>query len=505
MLNIPRVAEYARFSSDNQRTESIDAQIRAMNQYCKQNHWQIVATYTDEAKSATTDNRPQFQQMIKDSRKGIFDIILVHKLDRFSRDRYDSAIYKKRLKKNNVRLCSVLERIDDSPESVMMESVLEGMAEYYSKNLGREVMKGMKETALQCKHTGGCPPLGYDIDENRHLTINEHEAEAVRTIFRMYNSGSGYSAIISYLNAHDYHPKRGSVFRKNSLLSILKNEKYAGVYVYNSKAANKDTAVRVENGCPAIISKAAFQAAQTRRRKNRFTTGQYHSKEFYLLTGKIFCGLCDKRIQGNLRYSGERKNRMATYRCSTLRKLCGNKENNKDYLDAYVVELLRTEIFNRASMRKRIKKLNAFIQNYNNNFDAHHEELAKALSDVKESLDRITEAIEKGLLTEALMERAEQLERERNELQTNLNALRRYEPVNEADYLPLIDEFHDMPRNTKDFRNFVQTYVDKIVTYPYHLEITLDVGFGVTDELKETIPIRRGDLYALFESRVKEE
>ena len=106
MLSIPKVAQYARFSSDNQRSESIDAQIRAMNQFCKQNHWQVVSTYTDEARSATTDNRPQFQQMIADSGKGLFDIVLVHKLDRFSRDRYDSAIYKKKLKKNHVKLCS---------------------------------------------------------------------------------------------------------------------------------------------------------------------------------------------------------------------------------------------------------------------------------------------------------------------------------------------------------------------------------------------------------------
>ena len=113
--------------------------------------------------------------MITNSSKGLFDIVLVHKLNRFSHNRYDSAIYKKHLKKNNVRLCSVLERIDDSPESIMMESVLEGMAEYYSKNLGREVMKGMQETALQCKHTGGCTPLSYDLDSEKKLVINEHE------------------------------------------------------------------------------------------------------------------------------------------------------------------------------------------------------------------------------------------------------------------------------------------------------------------------------------------
>ena len=226
MLNIPRVAQYARFSSDNQRSESIDAQIRAMNQFCKQNHWQVVSTYTDEARSATTDNRPQFQQMIADSGKGLFDIVLVHKLDRFSRDRYDSAIYKKKLKKNHVKLCSVLERMDDSPESIMMEAVLEGMSEYYSKNLAREVMKGMNETALQCKHTGGCPPLGYDLDENRHLIVNQWEAQAVRIIFQMFADGYGYSEIIERLNAHGYKTKRGKMFGKNSLYEILSNEKY---------------------------------------------------------------------------------------------------------------------------------------------------------------------------------------------------------------------------------------------------------------------------------------
>ena len=212
-----------------------------MNQFCRQQHWQVVATYTDEARSATTDNRPQFQKMIADSSKGMFDIVLVHKLDRFSRDRYDSAIYKKRLKKNNVQLCSVLERIDDSPESIMMESVLEGMAEYYSRNLGREVMKGMKETALQCKHTGGCPPLGYDVGEDRKLIINKHEAEAVKIIFEMYAEGHGYGAIIACLNEHGYTTKRGHIFGKNSLYEILSNEKYTGVFVFNRAASKKDS------------------------------------------------------------------------------------------------------------------------------------------------------------------------------------------------------------------------------------------------------------------------
>lgn len=103
-----KVALYARFSSDNQRSESIDAQIRAMKAYCKQHNFVIVDTYIDEAKSATTDRRPAFQQMIADSSNHTFDILLVHKLDRFARNRYDSAVYKRELKKNGVLVYSVL-------------------------------------------------------------------------------------------------------------------------------------------------------------------------------------------------------------------------------------------------------------------------------------------------------------------------------------------------------------------------------------------------------------
>jgi len=123
--NALRAAIYARYSSDNQREESIDAQIRAIKEYCARNSISIVKVYADEARSATTADRPSFLQLIKDSALDIFDAVIVHKLDRFSRARYDSAFYKRQLKRNGVRLISVLEQLDDSPESIILESVLE--------------------------------------------------------------------------------------------------------------------------------------------------------------------------------------------------------------------------------------------------------------------------------------------------------------------------------------------------------------------------------------------
>ena len=151
---------YARYSSDNQREESIEGQIRKCTAYAEKNGITVLKHYIDRAYSAKTDDRPEFQHMIKDSEKGLFDLILVWKLDRFARNRYDSARYKNQLKKNGVKVVSATELISDKSEGVLLESILEGMAEYYSADLAEKVSRGLTENALKCKHNGGPAPLG---------------------------------------------------------------------------------------------------------------------------------------------------------------------------------------------------------------------------------------------------------------------------------------------------------------------------------------------------------
>ena len=151
---------YARYSSDNQREESIEGQIRECTAYAEKNGITVLKHYIDRAYSAKTDDRPEFQHMIKDSEKGLFDLILVWKLDRFARNRYDSARYKNQLKKNGVKVVSATELISDKSEGVLLESILEGMAEYYSADLAEKVSRGLTENALKCKHNGGPAPLG---------------------------------------------------------------------------------------------------------------------------------------------------------------------------------------------------------------------------------------------------------------------------------------------------------------------------------------------------------
>ena len=190
-----RAAAYARYSSDNQRDESIDAQLRAIHKFADENGYQIVREYIDRAKTGTNDRREEFQRMIRDSDDGDFEVVIVHKLDRFARKRYDSAIYRKALEENGVKLVSVLEQFTDSPEGIIFVGMSEAMSEYYSANLSREVKKGQYENAIACKHTGGFAPLGFRVNAELKYEINDEEAVHVRFIFQSILSGMNYSQI----------------------------------------------------------------------------------------------------------------------------------------------------------------------------------------------------------------------------------------------------------------------------------------------------------------------
>ena len=342
---------YARYSSDNQRQESIDAQVRAIKEYCKKNEIFLVHTYVDEAVSATSDQREEFLRMVEDAKKGVFQLCIVHKLDRFARNRYDSAFYRRELEKCGVKVVSVLEQLDDSPESVILESVLEGMAEYYSKNLAREVRKGLNENALSAMHNGGIAPLGYEVTPDRKYKINEAEAESVRLIFSMYSNGYGYNLICSELNRRGLKTKLGRPFGKGSIADILRNEKYIGRYVWNKRLSKKsgnrqykpdDQIIRIDGAFPAIISAEMWNKVQnilqSRKRKPR-----HNSHYNYLLTGKLVCADCGSAYVGSGYEYGRGKKKNYQYSCNgRLRHKCDctNKPIRCEALEKYILSQL---------------------------------------------------------------------------------------------------------------------------------------------------------------------
>ncbi|MBR6790683.1 MAG: recombinase family protein [Oscillospiraceae bacterium] len=509
-----RAALYARFSSDNQRSESIDAQVRAMRSYCAQHGILIVDTYIDEAKSATTDRRPAFQKMIADSALHTFNIVLVHKLDRFARNRYDSAIYKRELKENGVRVYSVLENLDDSPESIMMESVLEGMSEFYSCNLARESMKGLRENALKCKHTGGKPPLGYDIDPvTKQMILNEEEAKAVRLIFAMYADGNGYSEILDALHRENMLTKNGNEFGKNSLYSILTNPKYQGTYVFNRSSAksvsgtrnshllkNSEEIIAIENGCPRIIDDETFNIVQKRLESHRHTGGRNNAKHVYLLSGKVFCKECGRAMVGNARCAGRSKELYITYRCPSRNYQCSNREINRAYLERYVVTLLETHIFNLPALQKIRKQILGLSESQEERTSEQVRAAETKLVEITDAIDNITGVIAAGLHSDALLERLMALEKEKALLESSLAKLSQsccdrgkamIEPSIILEEYTSIRATPSLP----SYRTFLQEFIGRIEVGRYGLTIELKTDLDIAPELDTCVSVRRQEIY----------
>lgn len=482
-------AIYARYSSAGQREESIDAQIRAIKDYAEKNNIKIVKIYTDEARSATTDDRPGFLQMIQDSSMGLFFAVIVHKLDRFSRDRYDSAFYKRQLKKNGVRLVSVLENLDDSPESIILESVLEGMAEYYSKNLAREVMKGMKETALQCKHTGGKPSLGYDVTEDKTYIINEHKARAVRLIFEMYASGKGYSDIIYVLNNEGHRTQTGRAFGKNSIHDILKNEKYRGVYIFNRsekkingkrnhhKSKSEDEIIRIEGGMPRIIDDETWERVQVRMERNKLGPGTNKAKEIYLLSGIIYCGKCGGAMVGNRRRAGRNKTLYVTYECSTRKrtKRCDMKDIGKDFVENVVIEHLEKHLFSPKAMDKLVEKIAQYAASQSREINQDIKAFTDQLAGIQTEINNIVNAIAFGMFHPSMKEKMDGLEAKKASLIIKLEEAKlqaqTHAPTEEMIRRYLQKDAGIKNKSPEDQKHIIQAYIKKVVVYEDKIEI----------------------------------
>ncbi|WP_170880189.1 recombinase family protein [Paenibacillus sp. RS8] len=495
-----KAAVYARYSSDNQRDESIDAQVRAIDEYAKKNGYTIVEVYADKAHTATTDRRPEFQRLISDCNKGIFDAVIVHKLDRFSRDKYHSVIYKRKLEVAGIRLISVLENLDDSPESIILVSVLEGMAEYYSKNLARETMKGLKETALQGKHTGGRPPIGYMVDKaTQTLILNEEESPIVELIFSQYLNGHGYKQIAQLLDQKGFRSRLGRPISKATIHDVLRCEKYTGTYLYNvtdskdalgkrngNRKKDESEIIRIENGIPSIISKTDFEAVQKLIADNQRTrrSGSYTAKEQYLLSGLIFCGECQRLhntksgMTGNVKYSGRSKLKYVTYRCNRKdnSRSCSNKEIRREHIEGYILNYLQDHIFSKENIPRLVEQVNNQILKAEAKDIGEKTNLEQRLRAATDQITNIVNAVAQGFTQASFGEKVNLLEAEKANLEVELAKLITKEKragITEDTLHSLLFSLKDSiaHENFPELKKFVQTYVQRVLVYAEHVEV----------------------------------
>ena len=472
---------YARYSSDNQREESIEGQIRECTAYAEKNGITVVKHYIDRAISAKTDNRPEFQQMIKDSDKKLFDIVLVWKLDRFARNRYDSARYKTQLKKNGVKLMSATEIISEGPEGIILESVLEGYAEYYSADLAEKVVRGQTENILKGRCNGGRGTFGYTLDSERKFHIDPLTSPFVLESFKKYNEGSTMKEIRDWLNENGIKNPVGGAFTYNSVEHMLKNRRYIGELKFRD--------VVVPDAIPPIIPLELFEDVQEKIAKNKKAPARRKAEDDYLLTTKLFCGYCGALMFGE---SGTSRTGEVHryYKCATAKKHrgCKKKTVRKQWLEDLVVNQTMQLVKDDAAMESIIAKVMELQNKENTNIPLYEKQLRDAESGIQNMLN----AIQAGILTSSTKERLEQLEETKRELEARIAEEKLAKPKVTEEFIRFwLLRFRKLDMSLKDqrqalvdtFINAIYLYDDKVLITFNYKEGTQTVTFGEATEV----------------------
>ena len=460
---------YARYSSDNQREESIEGQIRECTAYAEKNGITVVKHYIDRALSAKTDNRPDFQQMIKDSEKRLFDIVLVWKLDRFARNRYDSAHYEYQLERNHVKLVSATEPISDSPAGIMVKSMLTGMAEYYSAELSEKVVRGMTENVLKGKYNGGTIPIGFKVDEEKFFQIDPLKAPFVVEAFQRYNDGATMKELMNWLNDSGVTTNRNQKFTYNSVQKLLTNKRYIG--------ENHFKDIVMPDSIPAIVDKDLFEEVQQKIKKNSRAPARHKAEDDYLLTTKLFCGMCGAMMFGEC---GTGRNKVVHhyYKCATAKrfKTCKKKTVRKEWLEDLVVAETMKLIQDDAVIDAIVAEVMELQDQENTTLPL----LEKQMREVENGIENMLNAIQAGVLTNSTKLRLEKLEAQQKELEVRIAEEKIARPrLSENQVRFWLTRFRKLDPNVKSHREtLINTFVNAVYLYDEKVLITFNYKDG---------------------------
>ena len=424
-----QAATYARYSSEGQRIESIEAQLKAINEYAAKKGYAIVEEFIDKAQTGKTDNRPGFQSLIAAAKTGRFQYVLVHKINRFGRNYQEGNYYSYRLAKSGVEVVSVSEDYGDGPHAVLLRSVMMGIAEYESVNIGREALKGLMINADKCKYNGGYILYGYSVDDKQNYIINEPEAEVVRSIYDAVRNGKTYGEIIKSLNSKGIK-RRGKPWRANSINDLLRNEKYSGVYTFNraqqgyTRLKYSPDMIRIPGGMPQIIPTHEWQEVQDvmNNRRRKPPEGN-QAKRVYLLTGLMTCAGCGSPYVGSNKIV--RGKDYPNYICSG-RKRDRQSCSNKDVVKATVEELVLAkigEIMQNINPAELAKSYNQHVDAMMQDSQAERQAAEQQLKELQRKADNLMSAIETGGQLKIITDRLQEVEREKLYIERQLNRM----------------------------------------------------------------------------------
>lgn len=401
---------YARYSSHNQRDCSIEQQVAECRKFAAEMGMTVSEVYDDRAVSGKTDKRPNFQRMMHDAELGKFSVVLAWKSNRIGRNMLQAMMNEQRLNDLGVRCLYTEEDFDDTAAGRFALRSMMNVNQFYSENMAEDIRRGLMDNAKQCKVTGALP-YGYEKAPDGRYAVKDGESQIVLEIFNRVAAGEQYSSIAADLNRRGLRTKGGKLWNKGSFHRMLSNERYKGIYIYSD--------VRVPDGIPRIISDELFLLAQeaTGKKKNP-QQKPIRSYGDYLLTGKLFCGLCGCRMVG---VSGTGKAGVAHhyYACQNARKhTCSKKAIRRNVLEELVAQSICDDVLTDEVMGWIADQTVEYIRKLSNSSPAS---LYRAeLAEVGKSIAGIIKAIEAGLFTPSMKERMEELETRKKDLQDRI-------------------------------------------------------------------------------------
>ncbi|MDD3305893.1 MAG: recombinase family protein [Acetobacterium sp.] len=491
---------YARFSSKMQNDgASIDLQMDACKEFAARNGYTIIRNYVDEAISGTKeDQRIQFMQMIADAENHEFSTVLVYKYNRFARNLRLQMKYEDLLDQYGVALVAVTENYGMSHQAELLKMISAWSAENDVIQISENVLRGQKSRARECRHCGGQPPLGYDVDpETKHLVLasNTDEVTAVKIIFEMRCKGYTYKEISDALTKAGVNStKKGQPITKTTMLSILKNEKYKGIFVFNKsvpkdkhgkrnghRKKNDAEIIRIPDGCPAIIDEAMFESAQQIRKNPNASAGRARAKRHYLLSGLLQCS-CGASYSAHYRNERPGHKSYSNYICSGQHRdsnsKCQNKGIEMTTLDSIVLDLVQKVLLQNTQCLTDY--LNKSRSEKYQNLDSQIQSLQRKVVECNKKIKNLSTAIADGLYDQMLEAQLKDLIESKNTLNSQINELQAISETKPVPYETLKEKLSEISsfmqsNNIRDVQMAISAIIDKIIIHTENVEIFLKI------------------------------
>ena len=474
---------YARFSSHAQNEQSIEGQLKECYAFAERSGLRIIHEYIDRALTGTTDKRPEFLQMIEDSKRKGFQFVVVYQLDRFARNRYDSATYKAKLKKNGVRVLSAKENITDDASGILIEGVLESMAEYYSAELSQKIKRGIAISASKCKFFGGKVPLGYKIDEKKDYVINEETAPIVRRMFEMLAGGYNYAQIARYMNERGIPTSRGGKWNKNSFHSIFANRRYLGKYIFQGN--------EIDGGMPRIIDDELFEEVQRVLEKYAQAPSRGKALEEYLLSEKLICGKCGNKMTG-ISSTSKSKKIHHYYKCVGVTKsVCDKRTIRKQFIEDEIIAAIvgnGTEqnphgVLTDEFIDTIAAETYMLIQAERN--DSEIKRLESLVADNQKAINNLMQALMLGKIADTILAQIEKLESENKELNDTIESEKALQiNYTYADIRKWLQHFRTLDYSkTKNRKDLIDTFIYRVLLYDDKMKVIFNLKGEQQNEL----------------------